>query len=778
MATAGAPNIAPAGTSSNPILDYVQNNDNDILGNNLTLRSLEVDATGAQTAVQPATLRDEFTQEFLNSIMNGLGMLDDQGRLSIFFAPTTVTLSVIGLRNHPDEGKFIGFLGDLLNGVHFDYFIKTQNPCPFQPIANTILCLAADDIHAQALQHNGQVRFTVGPHQAGDAGVTLTHSRKIFKIPFTLLQQFMAIPDDADVTLYFWVTIFPLIQAENMETEMKSLIDYFRVAATLDTAASTSSLVWNNAAAMPTPIGRNADVIERRTSQLKRSFPTIFVDRAAASQVQQMGAMAAAQDRHNAVAQEQLNFMKNQKAAEKLSKILKVTQGAPQLDLICRMLLKANLQDLPKLWRDLFDAKDTTARDEILNRALRETAFQERLEVPHIMPGTADKLLQAYWHMVSSDEPETGSACNPFQWCPAKRMAKDAQDTAKIYSKGNIKVTAEEQKALEKSTLFFCHLDHMENLIRHGYLLWLTLTGGDKAHPVVKFLSEYRGKIGGNRDRIERFPLRDSSDRDIIGVLIQIKLAKELEGWSRAQVMKEPAPILNGDLIIDVVTDQSGNSNGWEPWTSTLGTIKADYGESLKVFRSAGRRPATWGLQDDLTVVGTLTDNVSRFGMVSAVGGNQTWQDDVSHIPEEIAPRAPAMPRARAPRAPAPAPAPPSRERTRTTEVINWATDADLGRTWKNSSAQCGAVKQAAKRGEHEVPPLPKSSVAGHTSDPMCLNWSVLHKCNAECNEAYDHVEQSAEKKEELKKWVLEHASKVPARQRRRRRGGNQAANE
>eukprot|EP00985_Skeletonema_marinoi_P018696 scaffold10496_cov71-Skeletonema_marinoi.AAC.1 len=110
MATAGAPNIAPAGTSSNPILDYVQNNNNDILGNNLTLRSLEIDATGAQTTVQPATLRDEFTQEFLNSIMNGLGMLDDQGRMSIFFAPTTVTLSVIGLRNHPDEGKFIGFL--------------------------------------------------------------------------------------------------------------------------------------------------------------------------------------------------------------------------------------------------------------------------------------------------------------------------------------------------------------------------------------------------------------------------------------------------------------------------------------------------------------------------------------------------------------------------------------------------------------------------------------------------------------------------------------------
>eukprot|EP00985_Skeletonema_marinoi_P033811 scaffold42253_cov380-Skeletonema_marinoi.AAC.1 len=72
MATAGAPNIAPAGASSDPILAYVQNNANDVLKNNLTLKPYEMDATGAQATVQPASLREKLTQEFLNGIMNGL----------------------------------------------------------------------------------------------------------------------------------------------------------------------------------------------------------------------------------------------------------------------------------------------------------------------------------------------------------------------------------------------------------------------------------------------------------------------------------------------------------------------------------------------------------------------------------------------------------------------------------------------------------------------------------------------------------------------------------
>ncbi len=94
--------------------------------------------------------------------------------------------------------------------------------------------------------------------------------------------------------------------------------------------------------------------------------------------------------------------------------------------------------------------------------------------------------------------------------------------------------------------------------------------------------------------------------------------------------------------------------------------------------------------------------------------------------------------------------------------MTNWHGDAALGQAWEGLKTQCGTVKQAAKRGEHGLTPLPKSSVAGHQNDPMCLNWSVLHKCRAECVEAYDHVVQPAAKKEELKHWVETRAKKVP----------------
>ncbi len=158
-----------------------------------------------------------------------------------------------------------------------------------------------------------------------------------------------------------------------------------------------------------------------------------------------------------------------------------------------------------------------------------------------------------------------------------------------------------------------------------------------------------------------------------------------------------------------------------------------------------------------------------------AVGSQQIW-DEVSHIPEHEGANQSVAPGATVPRAtprPAPAPAPAPAPSRRNTPVTNWNGDPALGQAWESLKTQCGTVKQAAKRGEHGVTPLPKSSVAGHQNDPMCLNWSVLHKCTAECVEAYDHVDQPATKKEKLKQWVETQAKKVPPRQRnRRRRGG------
>ena len=245
MSNAGAANVAPPGASSNPILTFVQDSGNDLLGHTVTtLPTLEVDPANPQ-ASQPAPIREVLNNEFNAGVLNGIGMLGPSGRLELMFAPTTVRPSILGQLNHPDEGKFVAILGDLYQGNHHDYYIKTQNPCPFERISNNVSCLAADAIHAAALAHTGANLFTSGPHDIADPGVTATATRKIFKIPFFLLQHFLAIPDGADVALYFWRTIFPLILAEGREVELKSLVDFFRVAATLDVAGNTRRLVWN-----------------------------------------------------------------------------------------------------------------------------------------------------------------------------------------------------------------------------------------------------------------------------------------------------------------------------------------------------------------------------------------------------------------------------------------------------------------------------------------------------------------------------------------------------
>ena len=144
-----------------------------------------------------------------------------------------------------------------------------------------------------------------------------------------------------------------------------------------------------------------------------------------------------------------------------------------------------------------------------------------------------------------------------------------------------------------------------------------------------------------------------------------------------------------------------------------MGTLEREHGESLSVFRNAGRRSAVSAAQDDLTVVGTPRGGTIGYGTVigggtvlgGAVGSQQIW-DEVSHIPEHEGASQSVAPRATVPRAtPRPAPAPaPSR---RSTNVMNWNGDPALGKLWQELKTQCGTVKQAAKRGEHGVTPLP-----------------------------------------------------------------------
>jgi hypothetical protein len=98
----------------------------------------------------------------------------------------------------------------------------------------------------------------------------------------------------------------------------------------------------------------------------------------------------------------------------------------------------------------------------------------------------------------------------------------------------------------------------------------------------------------------------------------------------------------------------------------------------------------------------------------------------------------------------------------------------NLRMSWVEKNAKCGSTKKAARDGE--LPPLPKSKVAGHVNDPMCLNYHVMDYCLDNCKEKYDHVPYAEEELTELKEWVSTNAARRAEddrpRNRRNRRGG------
>jgi hypothetical protein len=313
MAAPG-PNLAPAG-ADNAILLYAQDDQNDVLTTNLDFSDMEYTGAGSTS---PSHIRSQLTVECQNSILNCLGMFDENGNFYLMSAPMTLSLSVVGIQNHPDDGKFVGIYGDLLNGSYYDYFIPAG---AFAPIANTINCLSADLVQAAAANAPaGGPIFTVGPHQDTDAGVTPTNTRKLFKVPFFLIQHFHALPENADVGLAFWKDIYPMIVQKNLVAECKAIIDFFCVLVTL-AAPGASSLVYLAMDHAPTPVGRNPAVVNYRARLLQRNFPAIFVNQATLSQNQHMSAMAASQDEANRIARSSLQFQKDQAAKKKQDKL-------------------------------------------------------------------------------------------------------------------------------------------------------------------------------------------------------------------------------------------------------------------------------------------------------------------------------------------------------------------------------------------------------------------------------------------------------------------------
>ena len=241
-----APAPAPGGpnrTDIRSLLEFTDIENNDVAGGYVDLTIHEVDPNNVGTASSPATLKSHLSELVKDGQVVMLGIVDPQGKMKEYFLPAIFNARTGS--TSPLAGKLIANIGDFdkEDGGFYLTEIKTVH---MALIANSVLCSTPETISTAAQAHTANDRFLVGPYAAGDAGVTATHSRKFFEIPYFLISKCGKAAPGGQVTVqYFWTTLYPLIVAKGAEVvaACKPLIDAFRLAATNDGTGS-SPLVW------------------------------------------------------------------------------------------------------------------------------------------------------------------------------------------------------------------------------------------------------------------------------------------------------------------------------------------------------------------------------------------------------------------------------------------------------------------------------------------------------------------------------------------------------
>jgi len=259
---------------------YIQDTASEVAGQgqgnllDLDLDELNIDQTNQAAAA--TQIRDVLHGETQDGKLVCLGLIRDSGKLDLYFCPTIVTAEQTQYQN-----EFVAFMGELDMGQNFDYVfpkIETEGG-PFQIIPNSVYCVKPDTVMAEAQKHtDDSTPFAVGPYTLGDADVTLVSTRKVFKVPFSLIGQFLAIPVGADVAKYFWAVIYPVIKAagNGKIKECKSLIDYFLIAVTIREEGEVMQQVRLSEVQLPRPVERDIVLKHYRLRELGRLFPKLF----------------------------------------------------------------------------------------------------------------------------------------------------------------------------------------------------------------------------------------------------------------------------------------------------------------------------------------------------------------------------------------------------------------------------------------------------------------------------------------------------------------------
>ena len=779
---AASTSTAPAGGIKSFFL-LTQDAANDPLNGHISMDYLTVDPNNRGSVTAPVVIKQNLTTLFNMGAVTPVGVVGPNATLYLFFGGFTATPSVVG-RTSANEGAFVAQLGDVdTSGQFFEYKFSAA---PFNLIQHNVTCASADVAKAAAQAHATGAPFVLGPYTAGDADTSTVATRKFFVSPFFLVKHFAAIDPDADVVLEFWRIIYPVIEAENKIAECEPLINYFRVAVTQRDATESARQTELTAVEIPTPIGRDDGLHGYLRPLLAMRYRPIFGTATTAATTPGPNRVADSLDKQNAIQEKALNAKLDKQAKDEVDKIIKACGHPGQLEYIMNICNVTRFEDLPDTLMLMLKTSGKAEQDNVLIERMNTICDKnsDLGEPPTVPPGTARKISRTFWHMRTSDLPHTGAApCNLFVLHGPKDEIEMEREEDRLNEQMNISVGKDEQRELDKSKVYLSTTAGITDLVRKLHILWLALTD-DPNHVVTKWLGDYWKTLAANLGMIKKFPTRGSYPKSLIGVHLQVSISREIQKYSEAiHQNKTYTGQLNPRLVVDVVKEDDGSRN-WELISSVVPTLERLYPQSMAKLRGGGE---FGGLDDDeVTMAGATASAFGRLQMGtpgSVVGGASQgmWNDEVSQI-GDVAERN--RPAAQSPRLPTVRPAQ-SAGRRAAPEVAaqrdyNRQVSNNLKMLWVEKRAKCGSTKKAAREGE--LPPLPKSKVAGHVNDPMCLNYHVMDFCLDNCRERYDHVPYTEEELTDMKEWVNTNATRRAeddrTRNRRNRRGGGGGRNE
>ena len=720
-----APAPAPGGpnrTDIRTLLEFTDIENNDVAGGYVDLTIHEVDPNNVGTASSPATLKSHLSELVKDGQVVMLGIVDPQGKMKEYFLPAIFNARTGS--TSPLAGKLIANIGDFdkEDGGFYLTEIKTVH---MALIANSVLCSTPETISTAAQAHTANDRFLVGPYAAGDAGVTATHSRKFFEIPYFLISKCGKAAPGGQVTVqYFWTTLYPLIVAKGAEVvaACKPLIDAFRLAATNDGTGSSPMDVAE--ALLPSVIGPDDALKTAR----KRLFRQLLPFRRQDPQAPTADAsVARAMDDQTDVLRDQYELQKNQAAEAKQAKLRKQVGGDDQLRYLCEQTGAADHKQLPELMRLLIDASTDSNRDKLLNDASKQMAHKLKIAMaPMYPPGFATRMITERWAMSADDEPDTGSVFNPLLLSAPKTQVQEMLENAHAAApdRTSTRVTAAERRELDKSKLSLATPRTAIAAMRDLHVLLNLVCVDPSTHPLTVWSKGFYERLAmGGMDEIMLHPARGGSHmQHLQGVQFQITVGSHLKSYSTRNTALDP------DLIFGDIAEHEH----WERVSRTLTVLQDEYG--LPTVRTATRRFQGLDLDADSSVM--VTRSTRRPAPIVDT------DDDMSVLSQPTAP-APAAPPAWVPargRAAAPATGSAGGTANRSTFVRNANFDREfwLLRTGRESAlgAKGSDLIKAAEAGI--CAPVPRSKASPLRN--MCINFHVRGHCHDNCPYSYDHV--------------------------------------